>query len=457
MNKFKILLGSILLFINILAAQEKLPDNFFLEKLDNGLEVLTIEDNTVPLATIEITVHNGGYTESPEFDGLSHLYEHMFFKANKDIPSQEKYLERITELGISFNGTTSGERVNYYATLSSSKLQEGLEFMNSAIRYPLFLKQEMINENPVVDGEFQRAESNPMFFLGQDISRHLWGDNYSRKNVIGDHDVILNATPEKMRMIKDKFYHPNNSIIVVAGNVNHKDVLKKVEAIYGDWEPSDFDPFEKYPIPEIKPLEKSTYFITENENATTPIILMSLHGPDTRNDIPSTYAADIFSSIVSQKVSKLQQDLVESGLAYNVGVSYSTNKYVGPIQIFLVPNPMKIKEAMAKLEENIAAWGSDDYFTDEQMETGKTLMAIQDAYGKEQTSQFLHTVTYWWASASIDYYTNYVENMNKVTREDIKKYVNTYIIGKPKVVGLLLSPAMKEQMQIESLESYLIK
>jgi len=455
MNKFKIFLGSLLLFSSILVAQEKLPDNFFLEKLDNGLEVLTIEDNTVPLVTIEITVRNGAYTESPEYDGLSHLYEHMFFKANKDIPSGEAYRDRMNELGIIHNGTTSGERVNYFFTLSSRKLVEGLEFMNAAVRYPLFLKEEMINENPVVDGEFQRAESSPMFYLFQEMDHLMWGDNYSRKNVIGDHDVILNATPEKMKIIQDKYYHPNNSIIVVAGNVKHEDVLQKVEAIYGDWESSDFDPFKKYPIPEIKPLEKSIYFITENENATTPIILMSLHGPDTRNDIPSTYAADIFSTIVSQKVSKLQQDLVESGLAYNVGLTYSTNKYVGPIQIFLVPNPMKIKEAMAKLEENIAAWGSDDYFTDEQMDTAKTLMAIDDAYGKEQTSQFLHTVTYWWASASIDYYTNYVDNMNKVTRDDIKKYVNTYIIGKPKVVGLLLSPAMKEQMQIESLESFL--
>jgi zinc protease len=455
MNKIKVLIGTLFLIPVLVIAQDNLPDNFFLSKLSNGLEVLTIEDNTVPLATIEITVRNGGYTESPEYDGLSHLYEHMFFKANKDIPSQEAYMERVNELGISFNGTTSGERVNYYATLSSEKLQEGLEFMNSAIRYPLFLKQEMINENSVVDGEFQREESNPTFYLGQELNHHMWGDNYSRKNVIGDHDVILNATPEKMRIIKDKYYHPNNSIIVVAGNVNHEDVLKKVSAIYGDWEPSGFDPFEKYPIPEIKPLKKSTYFITENKNATTPIVFIGLHGPDTRNDIPSTYAADVFSFIVSQKVSKLQQDLVESGLAYNVGVSYSTNKYVGPIQIFLVPNPAKIKEAMAKLDENIAAWGSHDYYTDEQLETAKTLLAISDAYGKEQTSQFLHTVTYWWASASIDYYTNYVKNLNKVTRDDIKRYVDTYIIGKPSVTGVLLSPAMKEDMQIDDLESYL--
>ncbi|MFT7031486.1 MAG: zinc protease, partial [Marinoscillum sp.] len=111
-----------------LSAQMKaLPDNFYMKKLKNGLEILTIEDNTVPLATIEICVRNGGYTESPEFDGLSHLYEHMFFKANKDLPSQEAFLARVKELGISFNGTTSGERVNYYVTLSNLKLKEGLQ------------------------------------------------------------------------------------------------------------------------------------------------------------------------------------------------------------------------------------------------------------------------------------------------------------------------------------------
>ena len=258
-----------------------------------------------------------------------------------------------------------------------------------------------------------------------------------------------------MKVIQDKYYYPNNSIIVVAGNVDHEDVLKKISSIYGDWKPSDFDPFEKYPIPEIKPLEKSTYFITENKNATTPIILMSLHGPDTRNDIPATYAADVFSYIVSQRSSKLQRELIDSGLAYQVNVGYYTNKYVGPISIILVPNPVKIKEAMSKLEEHIAMWDTDDYFSDEELKTAKTLLAIQDAYSKEQTSEYLHTVTFWWAAASIDYYTNYVENLNKVTRDDIKKYVNTYIIGKPKVVGILLSPAMKEQMQIESLESFL--
>ena len=113
MNK-AIAFVSLLLCSGVLTAQNKLPDNFFMTKLDNGLEILVIEDASVPLATVEICVKNGSYTEAPEFNGLSHLYEHMFFKANKDLPSQGAFLQRVQELGISFNGTTSEERVNYF-------------------------------------------------------------------------------------------------------------------------------------------------------------------------------------------------------------------------------------------------------------------------------------------------------------------------------------------------------
>lgn len=418
---------------------DELPENFHMTTLKNGLQVLVIEDNSVPLATIELVVRNGAYTESPEYDGLSHLYEHMFFKANKVLSSQEQFMARVNELGISFNGTTSNERVNYFVTLSNRNLGEGLQFMNDAIRYPLFLESEMEAENPVVDAEFQRNESSPMFFLYKDLQHHLWGDLYSRKNTIGDHDIIMTATPEKMRTIQEKYYYPNNTMLVVAGDVDYKDVFKQAKKIYGDWEASDFDPFEKYPIPEFEPLEQDEYFVTLNENAQLPIIMMGYHGPDTRNDIDATYAADVFSYVLGQASSKLQQDLVNTGLALQVQVGYQTCKFTGPITITLVPTPGKTREAMAVLEEHIAQWSSDDYFTDDQIETAKNLLAIDDAYGKEKTSEFVHTVTYWWAVADIQYYTNYVENLKKVTREDIKRYVETYIVGKPRVTGILLN------------------
>lgn len=447
-----IVLGALSLSASLSHAQ-KLPDNFYLTKLDNGLEVLVIEDASVPLVTVEIVVKNGAYTEDNEFNGLSHLYEHMFFKANKALPSQEQFLDRVNELGIVFNGTTSDERVNYFFTLASNKVDEGLVFMNNAIRYPLFLESEMKKENPVVDGEFQRNESNPYFHLFDDMNHKMWGDNYSRKNAIGNHEVILTATPEKMRTIQGKYYWPNNSMLVVAGDAQHEAIFRKVKELYSDWKPSDFDPFVKWPIPEFAPIKENVYFMTENPNAKAPMILVEYQGPDTRRDLQSTYAADVFSTILGLQSSKLQTSLVDAGLAYQVGGGYQTCKYTGPISIQLVPNPAKMKEAYAALLDNINQFDSDDYFTDEQLEIAKNQLAIDDAYSKEKTSNFVHTVTYWWASASINYYTDYVNNINKVTRADIKKYVQQYIKGKPCVTGLLISPDMKNMAKIDSFES----
>src|SRR5690349_22559403 len=113
-------------------AQRRLPPNYYWQKLDNGLEVVVIENHKVPLATIEIAVKNGAYTEGPEYSGLSHLFEHMFFKANKDYPDQEKLIHRIKELGAIFNGTTGDERVNYFFTFDKDSLNAGMKLLKAA-------------------------------------------------------------------------------------------------------------------------------------------------------------------------------------------------------------------------------------------------------------------------------------------------------------------------------------
>jgi len=180
----------------IAAAQPRLPQNYYWQKLDNGLEVVVIENHKVPLATIEIAVKNGAYTEGPEYSGLSHLFEHMFFKANKDYPDQEKFIKRTKELGAIFNGTTGEERVNYFFTFDKDSLDAGLKFMNAAIRFPIYREADMQKERPVVDGEFQRGESDPGFQLWIDVNKRCWGDLFTSKNAIGDHDIVNTATRE---------------------------------------------------------------------------------------------------------------------------------------------------------------------------------------------------------------------------------------------------------------------
>src|SRR5689334_24211205 len=85
--------------------------------LPNGLEVIVVENHGVPIATVEIDVRNGSFTQPPDYAGLAHMYEHMFFKASKDYPLPDQFTQRATELGAVFNGSTREEVVNYYMTL----------------------------------------------------------------------------------------------------------------------------------------------------------------------------------------------------------------------------------------------------------------------------------------------------------------------------------------------------
>ena len=83
--------------------------------LKNGLQVIVIENTAVPLVTVEIAVKNGAWTEPPEYNGLSHLFEHMFFKSNERSRA-EGYNDQAAELGMLSNAQTQHEVVNYYTT-----------------------------------------------------------------------------------------------------------------------------------------------------------------------------------------------------------------------------------------------------------------------------------------------------------------------------------------------------
>ena len=433
-----------------LSAQPRLPDGYFWKKLPNGLEVVVIENSKVPLATIEIAVKNGAYTEGPEYSGLSHLFEHMFFKANKDYPDQEKFLKRTQELGAIWNGTTDVERVNYFFTFDRDSLKAGLKFMNAAIRFPIYREEDMAKERPVVDGEFQRAESDPGFQLWMGVQQKLWGDLITRKVAIGLHQVINTATPEKMMVIKNKYYFPNNSLVTICGDVKHDEAFALAESIFGDWASSGFDPIQKYPIPPFKPLDKSEYFVKETSIAQTPYMQLSWQGPSYLTDSASVVTADVFSTIVGLNSSKLQQALVDKGLASAVSLGYTTCKYVGPIDIFVVPNPNKLQECYDELIKQIGMFADDDYFTDEQLATAKAVLLRNDTFNKEKPSTLPSQMSYHWCSTSLNFYTDLIDNYQKVTRADIQRYLKTYVVGKPMVAGMVIKPDLSKQYNVAS-------
>jgi zinc protease len=411
--------------------------------LKNGMDVIIIENAAVPLVTVEIAVKNGAYTEPPEYNGLSHLYEHMFFKSNERSKA-EGYHDKAADLGMLSNAQTQYEVVNYYTTTINTGLREAMTFMRDAIRYPLFDKQELDQEIVVVLDELNQHRSNPFFYLFDATDKKLWYKYPSRKRPGGDPETVSKATPEMMREIQRKFYIPNNSALVVAGDVTAQEGFKLAEAIFGDW-PRGEDPFIKNPIPRHPPLEKDDALIV-NQPVNAATVQISYHGPSTDLDAPATYAADVFSFILRQPDSRFSRALIDSGLTTGAALGYLTQKNVGPIQFTAQTTPDKLKSALKAIDAELAKFDTPDYFTDQELEYAKTLLDVSEIYDREKPSQYAHTVSFWWASSGLDYYAGYVDNLRKVTRDDIRRYVRKYMLNKPRIVSVLLSEADQKRI-----------
>lgn len=405
--------------------------------LPNGLEVVVVENHGVPIATLEINVRNGAFTQTPEYAGLAHMYEHMFFKANADLPDAEAFTDRAGELGAVFNGTTQEERVNYYLTLPADSLVGGLRFLASALIKPLFRDDELAREKEVVLGEYDRNEAQPGFAWQQRATELLYPGQSSRKNTIGDRRVIANVTPAQMREIQRRYYVPNNCVLIVTGDVNPERVFTLAEAAFGAW-PRGADPFVADPIPPIPALDGNKAVIVE-EPINAVAVLMQWQGPSVGKDPGATFAADVFSDALNTPGSTFQRNLVDSGLWQAVGVNYYTLNQVGPISISGQTSPEKFRAAMVALEKEIARFTDPTYVTPRELEAVKAQRAVSSAFGIEKASEIAHTIGFWWSVANLDYFMGYTDMMAQQRITDLLRYTRTYIAGKPRVTSVLLS------------------
>ncbi len=418
--------------------------------LPNGLEVIVVENHGVPLATVEVDVKNGSFTQSPEFAGLAHMYEHMFFRANSIYSEPESFTGRAGDLGAVFNGTTAEERVNYYLTVPADSVDAGVRFLAAALIAPLFKQQELERERQVVIGEYDRNESSPFFRLNKDMDNLLYPGNFSRKNVIGDRQVILTTTPEKMRTIQSRYYVPNNSVLIVSGDVDPQRVFAMAERALGGWKKSA-DPFVADPIPVIPALTKNEGVIVEaGVGAIT--VFVQWQGPSVGADPKSTYAADVFSDVLNDPGSNFQQRLVDSGLWQSMGVNYYTLNHVGPITISGQTSPQNLRKAIAALQAEIKKFNDTGYFDSGELEAVKAHRAVTSAFDRERASGFAHTLGFWWSVASLEYYMGYVDNMAQQTTTDLRGYASKYIVGKPHITGVLLDPSDRKQLSLTTAE-----
>jgi zinc protease len=406
----------------------------------NGLEVIVFEDHSVPIVTTELVVRNGSFTETPELNGLSHLYEHMFFKGNQAMVNREPYTLSLGEMGITYNARTAEEAVTYYLTTTTPNYPVALRYLRDSALYPVFDPELFAQEIEVVVAEIDRQESNPYSALISETTKGLFFRYPSRKTPAGSRQTVRAATTAAMRLIQERYYVPNNSAVIITGDVTPQAAFAQAEELFGDWKRRAVDPFVEFPLAEHPPLERSTGRVL-----TGPIqgvvVQIGWHGPSIGKDDAATYAADVFSWLLRQPQSRFQRALVDSGLTSAVGLNYFTQRNVGPITLMLQTTPEQVRPALRAVYAEIARFNDPDYFTDEELDSARTGLEAEDLFDREKASEYAHSIAFWWSSTNTDYFRGYLGRLRATSRADIARYVSNYIHGKPHLGVALLSEA----------------
>ena len=191
--------------------------------LDNGLKVFVHEDNSTPIAAVNILYNVGSRDEDPSRTGFAHLFEHLMFGGSRHIPSYDEPLQKV---GGENNAFTSSDITNYYITLPAANVETAFWLESDRMLSLSFDPNVLDVQQKVVIEEFkQRYLNQPYGDVWLKLRPLVYEQHPYRWATIGkDINHIENATLDDVRAFFYKYYLPNNAVLVVAGNVTTEQV-----------------------------------------------------------------------------------------------------------------------------------------------------------------------------------------------------------------------------------------
>jgi zinc protease len=409
--------------------------------LANGLEVFAVENHAVPLATVCVVFRGGASAQAPETAGLFHLYEHMLFDGNEKYPTQASFMAELNRMGVTnWNGGTGAEYIDYFITVPSSKLAEGVEFWSWAVKKPVFDPGKLEREKQVVLNEIKGYHADPDSIAQDALESRMFPERPWRKNIDGPEANIEAATVGALEAMRDSYYIPRNAALLVGGDVTASEVFALAEKWLGDWSGGAAPSIGEPPHGGLPPGIALVY-PDENYYQGVAGTYFRWRGPDVLRQAKDTYASDILLFLLTSPVGKFKAKLMDSGLGlYDpeyIGFAYPTARDGGNYQFstFLLlgqdaSDVLDRAEALRALvvdEFELIAKDPAAYFGDAELEKAKTKLIDQNLLSEEVASGFVTGVlTFWWSVASTDYYFDYEKNCRKVSWTDISDLIRRY-------------------------------
>ena len=412
--------------------ETKLSIDFEKYQLENGLDVVLHQDKSDPIVSLAIQYGVGSNREKTGRTGFAHLFEHMLFQESENVP-QDQFFKKIQDAGGTLNGGTWKDGTIYYEIVPNNALEtvlwlesDRMGFLINTVTESAFYNQQEVVQNE----KRQRVDNNPYGHTSWVIDKNLYPEGHPYNwQVIGELVDLQNATIDDVKEFYNSYYGPNNATLVLAGDFETEDAKALIKKYFGEINPKEeVAKLEPQPIT----LSKTKRLFHEDNFATAPQLNMVWPTPQQYKE--DAYALDFLAELISNgKKAPLYQVLVkDKNLTSRTTAYNNSQELAGEFYITITANNgVNLNEVETGIFEAFKILEIEGV-SDRDIERIKSGLETNfyNGIGSVLGKSF-QLAQYNVFAGDPGFITTDIENIKKVTKEDVMRVYEKYIKNKP--------------------------
>ena len=399
--------------------------------LPNGIRVLSSSFRHTNAVSIIFLFGAGSRYETPELAGASHLFEHMLFKGTPERPTPRDISEVVEGVGGTLNAFTDREVTGYWCRLAQPNYRDGIDLLSDMTLNSLFREEDITKEKQVVYEEIRASFDSPGARVSMMLDDLLWPDQPMGRDIAGSVESVASISRDDMCKYLETQYVGSNTVIAIAGNIEHQEVVDQITGSLGSLHDGKILPMFPH---EKKALSKRVAL----EHRPTEQAHLAIGLAGFANDDPDRHALSIMSVVLGETMSsRLFEEVREQrGLAYDIhsGAHFYSDCGAFVVESGIDPNrvdeaiPVILKE-LGKMRDGVT---EAEWTQALQLTKGRMMLRMEES---RAVSSFLGIQEL--IRGEVQSVDEVIANISSVTQEDIKRAANRVIKSENLVLAIV--------------------
>ncbi len=326
---------------------------------------------------IGIFIGVGSRYETEEEAGAAHFIEHLCFKGTQRRPTAKEISEAIEGVGGLLNGGTDKELTVYWSKVARPHFSLALDVLVDMLRYSKFALQDIERERQVIIEEINMSWDAPQHRVDLLVDELVWPNQPLGRDVAGSKESVACLSRERICDYFSRQYLPNNTVVTVAGNISHEEVVSSFARAFSDWSRGTLQPWSP-----AKDDQKAPRIRIEPRDSEQVHLCLAVRGLSAQH--PDRYALDLLNVILGEGMSsRLFVNIREKqGLAYDIH-SYVTHFLdAGSVIIYAGVDPKRLPVAVEAILEELRHLKDDvpeiEFSKAKELAKGRLLLGLED-------------------------------------------------------------------------------